>query len=335
MTHLPAQRARPALAVPLALLVLALGLGFLALGLGAVATPPAQLWAGLTGGDALTRQLVLELRLPRVLASLLGGAMFAVSGALLQGVARNPLASPDLVGVGAGAGLAVTLLLLAFPGSPAWALPWGAFAGAWLAFLTVLTLARDGARLPPVRLALLGIAVAAALGAAQQLLLVRAPDGVGAALTFLTGTVYGADWDRLGRLWPWAAAGLPATLLLAHRLDLLALGEDSATALGVRVPLARYVALTVAVGLAAAAVSACGILGFVGLVAPHLARLLVGPRHLLMLPTAGLLGALLVLLADTVGRAALPPLEIPAGLITTLLGAPYFLFLLRRSAKAG
>lgn len=331
MTAEPRPRARPAPTVPL-LLVLTAGLAFLALGLGAVSTPPAELWAALTGGDDLTRQLVLELRLPRVLVALLGGGMFAVSGALLQGVARNPLASPDLVGVGAGAGLAVTLLLVV-PAAPAWAVPWGAFVGAWAAFLAVLLLARDGPRLPPVRLALIGIAVGAALGAMQQLVLVRAPDGVGAALTFLTGTVYAADWTRLGRLWPWALALLPAALLLARRLDLLALGEDTATALGVRVPLARGVVLTVAVGLAAAAVSACGLLGFVGLIAPHLGRLLVGPRHIRLLPTTLLLGALLVLLADTVGRAALPPLEVPAGLLTTLLGAPYFLHLLRRGAR--
>ncbi|ULH17794.1 iron ABC transporter permease (plasmid) [Deinococcus sp. KNUC1210] len=307
-------------------------LAFLALCLGAVPTPPAKLWAAWQGHDDLTRQLVTQLRVPRVLVALLGGAMFAVSGTIMQAVVRNPLASPDLVGVGAGAGLAVTVLLLAVPNAPAWSVPWGAFLGAWLAFLLVSALARDGSRLPPVRLALLGVAVTASLGAVQQLLLVRAPDGLGAALGFLSGTVYAADYERLARLWPWAALLLPVTFAAARTLDLLALGEDTATSLGLKVPLARALTLSLAVGLAAAAVSACGILGFVGLLAPHLARLLIGAKHRHQLLLTALLGALLVLLADTLGRILLPPLEVPAGLITTLLGAPYFLYLLRRSA---
>lgn len=326
------------LAVALLLLGLTLALGVLALGLGAVPTPAADVLAALRGqGDELTRQLVLELRAPRVAVAVLSGAMFAASGAILQGVIRNPLASPDVIGVGAGAGLAATLFLLAWPQAPAGGLPWAALAGAWLGFGLVLILAREwrGAspnHLHPVRLALVGVAVAAALGAAQQLVLVRAPDGLGAALSFLTGTVYGADAARAWRLLPWAAALLPLALLGARTLDVLNLGEDLATSLGTRVNAARLAALGVGVALAAAAVTGAGILGFVGLLAPHLARLLVGGRHARLLPVAMLLGALLVLAADTLGRALLPPTEVPAGIFTTLVGAPYFLYLLRRTA---
>lgn len=311
-------------------------LAVLALGLGAVATPAAQVWATLWGGgDELTRQLVLDLRLPRVGVSLLCGAMFAASGAMMQGVIRNPLASPDIIGVGAGAGLAATVFLLAWPAAPPGGLPWAALAGAWGGFGLVLLLSREwrGAEgLHPVRLALVGVAVAAALGAAQQLVLVRAPDGLGAALTFLAGTVYGADSVRLWRVLPWALVLLPAALLLARTLDVLNLGEDLATGLGTRVNPARLLSLGVGVALAGAAVTGAGILGFVGLLAPHLARLLVGAKHGRMLPVSMLLGALLVLAADTLGRALLPPLEVPAGIFTTLVGAPYFLYLLRRSA---
>ncbi|ADY27700.1 ABC-type transporter, integral membrane subunit (plasmid) [Deinococcus proteolyticus MRP] len=336
--HVPPQGWRQA-ALPLGLGLGVLTLAFFALGVGAVPTPPADLWAALSGqpGETadLTRRLVFDLRLPRVVAALLGGAMFAVSGTILQAVVRNPLASPDLVGVGAGAGLAVILLLLVLPDAPGWLLPWGAFLGAWGAFLLVLALAHSGgagggARLPPVRLALLGVAVGAACGALGQLALLRAPDHVGGALAFLAGTVYGADWARAGRALPWALTLLPAAWLLGRRLDLLALGEDTALALGHRVTMGRYGALLVAVGLAAAAVTACGVLGFVGLVAPHLARLLAGNLHGRTLPVSALLGAALVLAADTLGRILSPPLEVPAGLITTLLGAPYFLYLLRR-----
>ncbi|THF70407.1 iron ABC transporter permease [Deinococcus sp. Arct2-2] len=311
-------------------------LSVLALGLGAVATPAAQVWAALWGGgDSLTRQLVLELRLPRVGVSLLCGAMFAASGAVMQGVIRNPLASPDLIGVGAGAGLAATVFLLAWPAAPPGGLPWAALAGAWGGFGLVLLLSRDwgGADgLPPVRLALVGVAVSAALGAVQHLVLVRAPDGLGSALTFLTGTVYGADAERLWRVLPWALVLLPASLLLSRTLDVLNLGEDLATGLGTRVNPARLLSLGVGVALAGAAVTGAGLLGFVGLLAPHLARLLVGAKHARTLPVSLLLGALLVLAADTLGRTLLPPLEVPAGLLTTLVGAPYFLYLLRRSA---
>lgn len=316
-------------------------LGVLALGLGAVATPAGDVLAALLGGgDSLTRQLVLELRAPRIGVALLCGAMFAASGAMMQGVIRNPLASPDLIGVGAGAGLAATLFLLAWPGAPPGGLPWAALAGAWVGFGLVLLLAREwrglksgrGDSLHPVRLALVGVAVAAALGAAQQLVLVRAPDGLGAALTFLTGTVYGADSLRLTRVLPWALVLLPAGLLLARTLDVLNLGEDLAVSLGTRVNAMRLLCLAVAVALAGAAVTGAGILGFVGLLAPHLARLLVGGRHGRLLPVSVLLGALLVLAADTLGRALLPPLEVPAGIFTTLVGAPYFLYLLRRTA---
>lgn len=325
-----------AVAVGAVLAALTALLSVLALGLGAVATPAAGVWAALWGGgDDLTRQLVLDLRLPRVGVSLLCGAMFAASGAMMQGVIRNPLASPDIIGVGAGAGLAATVFLLAWPAAPPGGLPWAALAGAWGGFGLVLLLSgerRGAGGLHPVRLALVGVAVAAALGAAQQLVLVRAPDGLGAALTFLTGTVYGADSARLLRVLPWAALLLPAALLLARTLDVLNLGEDLATGLGTRVNPARLLSLGVGVALAGAAVTGAGILGFVGLLAPHLARLLVGARHGRMLPVSMLLGALLVLAADTLGRALLPPLEVPAGIFTTLVGAPYFLYLLKRSA---
>lgn len=334
---LPAARPRftgtRAVLVGAALLALCVVSAVLALGLGAVPTPAADVLAALTGsGDALTRQLVLDLRAPRVGVALLCGAMFAASGTIMQGVIRNPLASPDLIGVGAGAGLAATVFLLAWPASPPGGLPWAALAGAWAGFGLVLLMARErSGALHPVRLALVGVAVAAALGAAQQLVLVRAPDGLGSALTFLTGTVYGADITRLTRVLPWALILLPGALLLSRTLDILNLGEDVATGLGARVNPARLLTLGVGVALAGAAVTGAGILGFVGLLAPHVARLLVGARHARTLPVSMLLGALLVLTADTLGRALLPPLEVPAGIFTTLVGAPYFLYLLRKS----
>ncbi|MBZ9751645.1 iron ABC transporter permease [Deinococcus sp. HMF7604] len=337
MTTAPRFTTARALALSLGLAALALVLSVLALGVGAVQTPAADVVQVLLGGgDDLTRQLVIDLRAPRIVVALLAGAMFAASGAMMQGVIRNPLASPDIIGVGAGAGLAATIFLLAWPSAPPGGLPWAALVGAWAGFGLVLALARDwtgpqSGSLHPVRLALVGVAVAAALGAAQQLVIVRAPDGLGSALTFLTGTVYGADAARAARLLPWALVLLPAALLLARTLDVLNLGEDLATSLGTRVNAARLLCLTVAVALAGAAVTGAGILGFVGLLAPHVARLLVGARHSRLLPVSMLLGAALVLAADTLGRSLLPPIEVPAGIFTTLVGAPYFLYLLRKA----
>lgn len=312
-------------------------LSVLALGVGAVKTPPANVVQVLLGGgDDLTRQLVLEMRLPRVGVALLTGAMFAASGSIMQGVIRNPLASPDIIGVGAGAGLAATLFLLAWPDAPAGGLPWAALIGAWGGFGLVLLFSQEWrglnqGRLHPVRLALVGVAMAAALGSFQQLILVRAPDGLGSALTFLAGTVYGADATRFGRILPWGMTLLPIAWLMSRTLDVLNLGEDLATALGTRVNLMRLCCLTVGVALAGAAVTGAGILGFVGLLAPHLARMLVGGLHARMLPLSMGIGALLVLAADTLGRTIIPPTEVPAGIFTTLVGAPYFLYLLKKT----
>jgi ABC-type Fe3+-siderophore transport system permease subunit len=320
-------------AVPVLLVVALLVSSVLAIGVGAIRIPPLEVIAALFDtSSGVNARIVQELRLPRIAVAVICGAFFAVSGAMLQGVVRNPLASPDLVGVGAGAGLAAVVTLILLPSAPAWLLPVGAFLGAWLGFALVVALALKGGEIAPVRVALVGIAVGAALGAAQQLVLVRAPDDIGRALAFLAGTVYGADWTRVANLLPWLAL-LPIAFLLSRKLDILAFSDEVSSGLGVRLPLALVVCMSVAVALAGAAVTGAGVLGFVGLVAPHAARLLVGSRHALLLPSSALLGATLVVVADALGRGLLPPLEIPAGIVTTLVGAPYFLFLMRQKGS--
>ncbi|RMH53386.1 MAG: iron ABC transporter permease, partial [Deinococcus-Thermus bacterium] len=224
-----------------------------------------------------------------------------------------------------------TLILL--PRAPAWALPVGAFGGALAAFGLVYLLARRAGEVPPIRLALIGVAVEASLDGLRRLILVRADDSIAQALIFLSGTVYGADWERLFRVLPFAALLIPLALLLHRRLDVLSFGDETAKSLGMRLEPARLAALALGTALAAVAVMGVGILGFVGLIAPHAARLLVGPGFRLLLPASMLLGALLVVGADTLGRGLVPPLEIPAGLLTTLLGAPYFLYLMRKAGR--
>ncbi len=315
------------------LLLITVICSIVSIGIGAIRIAPLEVITALfDSSGSLNARIIQELRLPRILVALICGALFAVSGAVLQGVVRNPLASPDLVGVGAGAGVFAVITLILLPSAPSWFLPVGAFIGAWLGFALVLLLAQKNNEIAPVRVALIGIAVGAALGAVQQLILVRAPDDIGRALTFLAGTVYGADWSRVERLLPWLAL-LPVAWFLAYKLDVLAFSDDVASGLGMRLMLARVVCMSVAVALAAAAVTGVGVLGFVGLLAPHAARLLVGSSHVFLIPTSGLLGAILVVCADALGRGLIPPIEVPAGILTTLIGAPYFLFLMRQQGR--
>jgi ABC-type Fe3+-siderophore transport system permease subunit len=303
------------------------------IGIGAVRIAPLEVLQFLTDSSGgVNARIVQELRLPRIIVAVVCGALFAVSGAILQGVVRNPLASPDLVGVGAGAGVAAVVTLILLPSAPAWLLPVGAFVGAWLGFAMVIWLSVRHGEVTPLRVALIGVAVGAALGAVQQLVLIRAPDGIAQALSFLSGTVYGADWSRVSSLLPWLSL-LPVAWLLAGKLDVLAFSDEVSKSLGMRLMLARVICMSVAVALAAAAVTGAGVLGFVGLIGPHAARLLIGSRHSLLLPTSALLGAILVVVADALGRGLLPPLEIPAGIVTTLIGAPYFLLLVRREVR--
>lgn len=291
-----------------------------------------SLFSGATGlGElAQNRDFVLwDYRLPRILIAVLAGAGLGLAGALIQGVIRNPLAAPDIIGITQGAGLAATAMLVIWPDlSFGWLIP-GAAAGGLLASLLVWKLAWRH-RGEPARLALIGIAMGAWLAALTDWLLVSHPLEINAALVWLTGSLWGRGWEHVWLLLPVLLLLIPLALQLAYRLDLLALGDEAAEGLGAGVLRTRQLTLLVAVLLSAVSVAVCGTLSFVGLVAPHLARLLVGADHRRLLPVAAGLGALLVLVADTLARTLAPPLELPAGVLTALIGAPYFLFLLTR-----
>lgn len=274
--------------------------------------------------------IINELRLSRVMLAMLSGAGLGLSGALIQSVVRNPLASPDLLGVTAGAGLAATSVMLLFPQlSFAWLIP-AAILGALLSLGLLLLLIRDRSGLNPGRLVLLGIALSIWLGALTDWLLVSHPQQINGALVWLTGSLWGRSWIHVWVLLPWLLVLLPLTLLLAMRLDLLALGDEAAESLGAAVQRTRLAALLLSVALAAVSVAVCGAISFVGLIAPHMARLIVGGHHHRLIPAAAMIGALLVLLADISARTLAAPVELPAGVLTSLIGAPYFLFLLTR-----
>jgi ABC-type Fe3+-siderophore transport system permease subunit len=305
-------------------LLLLLLIAFLSLRFGAVKTPLAKIIAEFQAGKGL----VFDYRLPRLLVALLVGINMAIAGSVLQGVTRNPLASPDLIGISAGGGLAAVIMILIVPDFPPLLLPLVAFGGSVLAGGLVYLLSYDRAGVRPERLALTGVALSSGLHALISLLIVKFAPSAAQALVFLKGSLYARSWQHVEILWPWTFAGLLFALLMHRQLNLLLLSEETVKGLGMNIDRVRLLLILVSVALAGSAVAVAGTIGFVGLVIPHLTRLLVGNDFRHVLPTSALIGALLVMLADMVGRTIMPPTEVPAGIITALLGAPYFVYLL-------
>lgn len=315
----------------LALLLVALIiLSVVSLGIGAVPIPGGQVVrALLERGEESASFIIWEYRLPRIVLAWLVGASLGMSGAVIQGVVRNPLAAPDVMGVTGGAGLAAAILLLAVPKAHHVAVPLAAFGGGMAAATLVYLLAyRKG--VSPTRLALVGVAVSAVCNSGLRFLVTKFSVEVNVALTWLAGSLWGRGWAEVQGVLPWVVLMSLVIYVYARRLDVLGLGDEVAAGLGEPVERTRLVALLAAVALASASVAVSGTISFIGLVAPHIARRLVGGTHQFALLASALMGALLLLLSDAAGRALIPPLEIPAGLFTSIVGAPYFLYLLRR-----
>lgn len=298
----------------------------LALCSGAIWLTPARMLTQLLQSDSL----VVVFRLPRLLVAMMAGVNLAVAGTLLQALMRNPLASPDLVGITTGAGVAAVAAILLGWNFNSVGLPLISFLGAAIAGLAIYKLGQGGSG---QRLILCGVALASLGQALITLLLVNFAPSAAEAMIWLKGSLYARGWSHVKLLAPWFLLGLAATRLAGHQLNTLLLGEETIVSLGMEVDKMRRRLLLLAVLLAASAVSMVGTIGFVGLLVPHLARMLSGPDHRVSLPTIAMLGAALLALADTLGRVLAPPLEIPAGIITAVVGAPYFGYLLlRRSA---
>lgn len=276
--------------------------------------------------------VVHTFRLPRIVLAFMVGAALAVSGALMQGITRNPLADPYLLGVSGGAALAAVTIIVWVKTVPISVLPFAAFGGALITAAAIYTLAWRNGSSTPIRLILIGIAIEALVGAVTSVMLLFGNIyDVQQAYVWLTGSVYGRNWEHVHALGTWLIVLLPVAFLLARQLNTLNLGDDTAKGLGLRVERGRALLLVVSVALAAAAVSVAGTIGFVGLVAPHITRRLVGPAHEGLLPVSALFGGALVVLADLIGRWVIAPSELPVGIVIAMIGAPYFLFLLYRS----
>ncbi|BAS60164.1 iron ABC transporter permease (plasmid) [Leptolyngbya boryana NIES-2135] len=283
---------------------------------------------GIDTGNPDHAFVIQTLRLPRTLVAFMVGAALSLSGTIFQGLTRNPLADPSIIGINTGASLAAVSVIVLFPNAPVYVVPFSAFAGAALMAMLIYGLAWHGGSSPTL-LILMGIGLSAIASAFTSLLITFGSIyDVSQALVWLAGSVYGRTWEQFFSFLPWLIVLVPAAFGLARHLNVLNLGEDIAKGLGSRVEWQRGLLAMVAVGLAGASVATAGTIGFVGLIAPHLGRQIVGNRHEELLPISALIGGVLVVMADFVGRTVFAPIELPCGVVTAGIGAPFFLYLL-------
>ncbi len=279
--------------------------------------------------------IVLQLRLPRVLLAAIVGAALAASGAVFQGLFRNALADPAIIGVSSGAALGAILVIVTVGAGSlgAYAVPMAAFLGALGTALVVYRLARIGPAVHVATLLLAGIAVAAVISSLMSLVMSYSGEEVRSIYAWLLGGLVAEGWRSIAIVLPVVAVGVVGAVSVAHELNLVALGEERAAQLGVEIDRFKRRAIAVGALLAAAAVSVAGVIGFVGLMTPHLLRFVVGADHRRLVPASVLAGATLLILADLVARTVVAPSELPIGVVTALLGGPFFLFLLRREGR--
>lgn len=275
--------------------------------------------------------IIYNLRLPRIISAILIGAALSVAGALLQAVMRNPLADPGTIGVSAGAGTAATTILLLFPHMTT-EVPIFAFGGAALACGLIYLLAWKGG-IDPVRIILSGVAINSVLGGYNGFLQMLYSDNLQGILGFMNGSLSGRSWNDVKTLVIYVVIGLLLAILCIKSANALQLGDEMAKNLGINVNVSRILLSAVSAFLAAATVSVAGMIGFVGLVVPHIARMIVGSDYKIMIPTSMLLGAVVLLFADTVGRTLVPGMDIPVGTIMSMVGGPFFLYMLRKKGK--
>ncbi|WP_057763475.1 FecCD family ABC transporter permease [Cytobacillus praedii] len=309
----------------------------LSINAGYLKIPMNEVFATLIGQGTPNNELtIFDFRLPRIIMALLVGMGIAVSGAILQGVSQNPLADPGILGINSGAGFAVVLYMFFFQGTAFFTgmlsifiMPLTALAGAFIAALLIYLLSWKNRTVTPVRLLLVGIGINAAFGAGLIIFQMKM-DSIDfmKAIIWISGTIWGTNWTYVWALLPWLLILIPFAVYKARFLDVLRLGDPIAIGVGVRIERERVILLLVAVALAGASVSVGGGITFLGLIAPHIARRLIGARHAKIIPLTAAIGALLLLSADTLGRVVMAPMELPVGLVVSILGAPYFIYLL-------
>ncbi len=321
------------------LLVLIMIAALASLNYGVVSISPGEVWQTFLGNGSVKQEFVLfDIRLPSIILAIMVGMAMALSGAILQGITNNELADPGILGINSGGGLAVVLYIAFFQSASAasgsfgaYILPLFAFAGALLTAGLILALSwKNG--LQSMRLVLIGIGFNAGFSALLIALQLKMdPIDFMQALVWLSGDLWATQWKYVWAIVPWIVLLIPIALYKAKTLNVLQLGEPVAAGLGIAVKRERILLLVLAVALAGLGVSAAGGIAFLGLISPHIARRIVGPKHQAMLPVSALLGALFLLVADTIGRNIVQPMELPAGLVVALVSAPYFIYLLMKS----
>ncbi|GLH62229.1 iron ABC transporter permease [Parageobacillus sp. G301] len=329
---------KKAITISLILLAVSVVIFLVSTGSGEMYISPLEIAKTLFGnGSDMNEVVIYTFRLPRILVALLAGMLLAVAGAILQGMIRNPLASPDVLGITGGAAAAVVTFLTLFSDenhsltiSIHW-LPFAAFLGATITALLVYVLSwKNG--MAPLRLVLIGVGISALMQACTTLLMITGPIyRASQANVWITGSVYGASWKHVTLLAPWALILLAISFLSVRKMNIQELGDELAIGAGVSLQKQRFFLLLLSTALTGGAVAFAGGIGFVGLMAPHMARRLVGSSFGALLPASALLGAIFVMAADLAGRMLFAPMEIPAGVFTAAVGAPYFIYLLYKS----
>lgn len=277
-------------------------------------------------------RIVYLIRMPRVFCGILAGTNLALAGCILQGILRNPLADPGIIGVTAGAGLFAMVIMIILPEITN-LVPIAAFIGAMVAVAIVFALSWQRG-VQPLRMILAGVAVAAFFGGAQTALMVFYSDRIQSTINWMAGGFQGASWSHVSMILPYTLLGLAAVFFISRWLNALQLGEDTARSIGLPVEKIRFVLLILAALLAASAVSVAGMLGFVGLVIPHMVRLVTGSDFDYLLPCSAIWGAAFVSMTDSAARLALAPVEVPVGVFMSFFGAPFFLYLLKKGMKS-
>ncbi|SHE89251.1 iron complex transport system permease protein [Seinonella peptonophila] len=310
---------------------------FISVGTGNASISPIQVIRTLFGNGSAADQFILyDLRLPRILVVILAGASLAISGGILQSITRNPLADPGILGINSGAALMVVLILVVSNTQPlafAYYLPIVALIGGLgSAFLIYLLAVKAGEGVSPLKMVLIGIGIASAgSGGSYIFASTLHRNQYDFFAKWMAGNIWGDDWPFVWALLPWVLILIPATLWRANKMNILQLHEQVSIGLGLAVERERRILTLFAAALASAAISVTGVISFLGLIAPHIARRLAGPRHQSFLPLTAILGSSILLLADTIGRVAVEPDGIPTGIVLALIGAPYFMYLLRKN----
>ncbi|WP_374707306.1 MULTISPECIES: Fe(3+) dicitrate ABC transporter permease subunit FecD [Rodentibacter] len=300
----------------------------MSLRLGAYTLSLNELFAALDSHDKNYFTLV-EYRLPRTLLAVVIGGSLAISGVLVQSVVRNPLASPDILGINNAAGLVAIAALIFLPQLTFYWIPLFAFIGGTLSFILLWIIC--GFHFRPIKMAIIGVSLSSLWAAISHYVMLTNPVEINTAMLWLTGSLWGRSWAYAQVVLPWLLLLLPIPFFFSRDLDTLGLGESKASTLGVGVSRVQIIVLILAVALSTTAVAICGPIAFLGLVAPHLARRLVGGRHRNLLPASFFIGAILLQISDIIARIITPPTELPAGILTAIIGAPYFFYLLMRT----